>query len=248
MATQGLKTYTSTSAPTRLIGKDDDVTALYNKQYPNASQATPNTYAQSKDQIDQMSLRDRLWDAFNFIYGQQRRASVEQSLNQISQKARNDLSRGMQRSSYGAATEANMRNKMVEAQNDIYSQQLAAYEQALLNVEQQEREQENWQKEFDENVRQFNIIHGIGTGGGGGSGGSGGSSSRSGNGSTQQPKTEADIVKALKDKLGSSDFSNAMNLAGNTSYATYGGNTKVSATTGRAAELNKRTSNINMTR
>ena len=203
MATQGLKTYTSTSAPTRLIGKDDDVTALYNKQYPNASQATPDTYAQSKEQIDQMSLRDRLWDAFNFTYGQQRRASDEQFANQISQQNRGMVSRGMQRSSYGAATEANMRNKQVQAQNDIYGQQLAAYEQALLNVEQQEREAEQWQKEFEEGQRQFNILHPQDVGGGGGEGSSGGRRGSGKKNTTDAMNFNQSQLNALKALAGS---------------------------------------------
>lgn len=189
---------------TNKIATNNDYTATWNQAYPNSSRAASVNLAQTQADVDNETIRDRLWNAFDFAYGQQRRASDEQFANQIGQQNRNMVSRGMQRSSYGAATEANMRNKQVQAQNDIYGQQIAAYEQALLNVEQQEREQENWQKEFDENVRQFNIIHGIGTGGGGGGGGGGSSSSRSGSGNNKQLKTEADIAKALKDKLGNS--------------------------------------------
>lgn len=152
----------------RTIAKDDDLTALWNKAYPNASVAPADTMAQTQQAVDDMTLRDRIWDSTNFAYGLQRRQSDEAYASQIGQQNRNMLSRGMQRSSYGAATEANLRNKQVQAQNDIYGQQIAAYEQALMNVEQQEQEQSNWEKQFAESVRQFNVLHPQNVGGGGG--------------------------------------------------------------------------------
>ena len=156
----------------RTIAKDDDLIALWNKAYPNASVANADTLAQTQQAVDDMTLRDRIWDAFNYTYGVQRRQSDEAYASQISKQNNSMLNRGMQRSSYGAATEANLRSKQVQAQNDIYSQQIAAYEQALMNVEQQEQEQANWEKQFAESVRQFDILHpqqaAVGGGGGGG--------------------------------------------------------------------------------
>lgn len=165
------------------LASAQDLIATWNRAYPNSSRADSSNLAQTKTDVDNMTLRDRLWDAFNFAYGQQSREFKEQSNNEISQQGRRDLSRGMQRSSYGAATEANMRNKQLQGLQDIYGQQIAAYEQALLNVEQQEREAEQWQKEFDEQVRQFNILHpqDVGGGEGGSSGGRRGSGKKTTN-------------------------------------------------------------------
>ena len=127
------------------VAKKDDVTSLWNQAYPEASTAPTNTLAKSQADVDAMSIRDRLWDSSNFTYGQQRLES-DRSFDQAMSQLDNQLiGRGMQRSSYGAATSANLANKKIEAQKQIYGAQIADYENRLMQVEQQE-----------EATRQFN--------------------------------------------------------------------------------------------
>lgn len=130
------------------MATNNDLNSLWYQAYPEASTAPTNTLAKSQSDVDAMSGRDRLWQALDYGYGIQRRASDESYAQAISQQDRAALSRGMQRSSYNAATTANLRNKQVQAQNDIYGSQIAAYAQGLQTLEEQERQQGNWEKEF----------------------------------------------------------------------------------------------------
>lgn len=114
------------------------------------------TTAKTRDDVDSMSKRDRLWDSLNYSYGKKAERSDEQFRQAYSQADRQMLSRGMQRSSYGAQTLANLDQKRVEARNDIDSELIADYENRLQDIEQQEQQQANWQKQFDEGVRQYN--------------------------------------------------------------------------------------------
>lgn len=127
------------------LARNDDLTRLWNQAYPEASTAPTNTLAKSQSDVDAMSVRDRLWDSLDYTYGQQRKESDKAFRQANSQLNNAMLQRGMQRSSFGAANNANLAAKQIEAQNDIYSQQIADYEKALLQVEQQ-----------DEATRQFN--------------------------------------------------------------------------------------------
>lgn len=152
---------------------DNDLQTLWNQAYPSASAAdNPGTLASGQSDVDKMTVRDRLWDSMNYTYGQQRRASDQAYANAISQQDRQALSHGMQRSSYNAATQANMRNQQVQAGNNIYAQQIADYEKQLYQIERDQVADQQWQTQFDESVRQFNILHPQVTGGGGGGGGS----------------------------------------------------------------------------
>lgn len=127
------------------LARNDDLTRLWNQAYPEASTAPTNTLAKSQADVDAMSVRDRLWDSLDYTYGQQRKENDKAFRQANSQLNNAMLQRGMQRSSFGAANNANLAAKQIEAQNDIYSQQIADYEKALLQVEQQ-----------DEATRQFN--------------------------------------------------------------------------------------------
>jgi len=114
------------------------------------------TTAKTKADVDNMTDEERLWDSLNHAYGQQQEASDASYNRAISQTDRQMLSRGMQRSSYGAQTLANLRNQQVKAQNDIESAKIADYENRLHQIQQDRQQQENWQASFDENQRQFN--------------------------------------------------------------------------------------------
>lgn len=114
------------------------------------------TTARTRADVDNMTARDRLWDSLSYSYGKKRENSDEQFRQAYSQADRQMLSRGMQRSSYGAQTLANIDKQRVDAQNDIFDAQIADYENRLRDIENQEQEQARWQAQFDEGVRQYN--------------------------------------------------------------------------------------------
>lgn len=116
----------------------------------------PSTVARTKTDVDNMDKRQRLWDSLDYSYGVKADRSDEQFRQAYSQADRQMLGRGMQRSSYGAQTLANLDQQRLRARNDIESEKIADYENRLQDVEQQEQQQANWQAQFDEGVRQFN--------------------------------------------------------------------------------------------
>lgn len=115
-----------------------------------------NTTARNKDQVDQMSTRDRLWDSLNYSYGKKREDSEKQYRKAYSQADNQLLGRGMQRSSYGAQTLANLDKERVDASNDIWDTQIADYENRLQDLENQEWQRGYQERQFAESQRQFN--------------------------------------------------------------------------------------------
>ena len=106
------------------------------------------TIAKNQQDVDELSAKDRLWDSLDYTYGQKREQSDKAYDEAIAASDRQLMSRGMQRSSYGAQTLANMQQKKIEAGNDIESQKIADYENRLAQVEQQDLENERWEKQF----------------------------------------------------------------------------------------------------
>lgn len=113
------------------------------------------TTARNKQDVDNMNARDRTWDSLNYSYGVKREASDKSYDQAYSQADRQLLSRGMQRSSYGAQTLANISKQKIDAQQNIYDQQIADYENRLYQIERDEKSDQQWQMQFDEGVRQF---------------------------------------------------------------------------------------------
>ena len=114
-----------------------------------------NTTARNRQDVDSMDVRDRLWDSLNYSYGVKRENSDKSFDQAYSQADRQALSRGMQRSSYNNQTLANIANQKVEAQNAIYNEQIADYENRLYQIERDEEADRQWQASFDEGVRQY---------------------------------------------------------------------------------------------
>ena len=114
------------------------------------------TTAKTKDEVEQMSTKDRLWDSLNHTYGLQREEIGRNYDKAYSQADRQALSRGMQRSSYNAANLANINQQRNTALDQNYANQIADYENRLTQQEQQDLENERWDKQFTEGVRQFN--------------------------------------------------------------------------------------------
>lgn len=106
------------------------------------------TTARTKADVDSMSKKDRLWDSLNYSYGKKRESSDKSYDQAYSQADRQALGRGMQRSSYNAQNLANINQRKVEAQNDIWDSQIADYENRLGQLEQQEEEADRWERQF----------------------------------------------------------------------------------------------------
>ena len=113
--------------------------------FTNQPQAT--TAAEVNDQ----DARTRLWQSLNDTYGQQRKDSAEQYAKAYAQADRQALSRGMQRSSYNNQTLANIAQKGIEANNNIYNAQSADYQNRIGEIERQEKEEEWREREFAAN-------------------------------------------------------------------------------------------------
>ena len=114
------------------------------------------TTAQTKEEADEMSVRDRLWDSMNYSYGQKLEQSNASYDKAISQNDRAMLARGMQRSSLSAQTRAGLMNQKIDAEQRIESEKIADYENRLYQIERDEIEDAFKNKQFDEGVRQFN--------------------------------------------------------------------------------------------
>lgn len=109
------------------------------------------TVARTKQDVDNMTKQDRLWDSLNHAYGQQRESSDKSFDRAYSQADRQALSRGMQRSSYNAQNLANINQQKIEAQNNIWNNQIADYENRLGALESEEAEAERWERQFEAN-------------------------------------------------------------------------------------------------
>lgn len=214
-------------------------------------------------------------------YDKQREASRKEYEQAYSQADRQQLSRGMQRSSYTAQVLANLTQQGAEAQQDLWdaqgtaegnvdaqrtqlaaqlAEQLSQYSaseaadvlarikeledqeyergqtseqyknslsaqiyQFMYQAEQDKIAQDQWQKEFDENVRQWNAQYG-----GTGSSGSSGSSSGSGSSGSSSSST-----KSASSSLYNTDaLLNALNKSYNTLTSGSVGSAIKSATSG----------------
>lgn len=117
---------------------------------------TQQPQAKTAQDVNGQDARTRLWQSLDYAYGDQRRKSDQQYAQAVAQADRQALGRGMQRSSYNAQTLANLRQKGIEANNDITSAQIADYQNRIGQIEQQEKEDERWERQFAEQQRQYN--------------------------------------------------------------------------------------------
>ena len=116
---------------------------------------TQQPQAKTAQDVNGQDARTRLWQSLDYAYGDQRRKSDQQYAQAVAQADRQALGRGMQRSSYNAQTLANLRQKGIEANNDITSAQIADYQNRIGQIEQQEKEDERWERQFAEQQRQY---------------------------------------------------------------------------------------------
>lgn len=114
------------------------------------------TTARNQQDVNNMSARERLWDSLNYSYGKKREESDKSFAKAYSQAVNQGIKTGMQRSSYGAQTLANINKQQIDAQNDIYDSLIADYENRVYQLERDELEDAWKQKQFDESQRQYN--------------------------------------------------------------------------------------------
>ena len=92
--------------------------------------------------------KQRLLDSLDYTYGRKQELSNKSYDKSISQTDNAMLGRGMQRSSYAQQVLANMAKEKIQAAGDIESEKIAAYNTGVNQLEQQEREQQNWEKNY----------------------------------------------------------------------------------------------------
>ena len=113
------------------------------------------TTARTKSDVDNMDARTRLYDSLSYTYGKKKEASDESYRKAYSQADNSLLARGMQRSSYGQQTLANINQQKIRAQGEIDDALIADYENRLYQLERDEKADEQWERQFAENQRQY---------------------------------------------------------------------------------------------
>lgn len=121
--------------------------ATTKKQY-DPNDFTNQDQAMSKADVDSQDSKTRLWQSMNYTYGKQRDDIAKNYDKAISQQDNAMLARGMQRSSYGAQIRSGLMNDSIEAQNDNYAAQIADYQSRIGQLEQQEKEDERWERQY----------------------------------------------------------------------------------------------------
>lgn len=109
---------------------------------------TNQPQAMTAEDVNNQDARTRLWQSLNYSYGQQRKQSDEQYAKAQAQSWQQAFARGMQRSSYASAVAANLAKQGIDANNNIYAAQIADYQNRLGQLEQQEKEDERWERQF----------------------------------------------------------------------------------------------------
>lgn len=142
------------------------------------------TTAKIRGEADRMSAADRLWDSLNYSYGKKGESIGKEYDRLYSQTDNQMLGRGMQRSSYGAQTLANIGQRRAEALADNQAALIADYESRLLQAEQQDEANRQWEAQFQFQQEQADLAQQnwekefeqkYGNSGGGSGGGRGGS-------------------------------------------------------------------------
>ena len=114
-----------------------------------------STVARNKQDVDKMDRSQRLYDSLNYSYDK-KGEKLSKQYDQAKSSADNQLlSRGMQRSSYGMQTLANIDKQKLDALDDNYNTMIADYENRLMDLEQQDIANEQWERQFAEGQRQY---------------------------------------------------------------------------------------------
>jgi hypothetical protein len=121
----------------------------------NPNDVTTAAQATGPYRVDRQDARTRLWQSFDTTYNDAIRDSNRQYEQNYAQADLQAQSRGMGRSSYNNQTLANINTEKANAATRLNEQKIAAYQQALNNLEQQEQQQANWQAQMDQANQQF---------------------------------------------------------------------------------------------
>ena len=113
--------------------------------------------ARTRADVEAQSTKDRLWESLDYSYGQQRKANDRSYDQAYSQADRQLLSRGMQRSSYGAQTLANINQQRIDSNNNIWAAQIADYQNRLKDAEDTDWQRDFQERQFAEGQRQFDV-------------------------------------------------------------------------------------------
>lgn len=113
--------------------------------------------ARTKQEVEQQSTRDRIWEAMDYGYGKKREALEQNYAKSYSAADRQLLSRGMQRSSYGAQTLANINQERDKALGDVWSEQIADYQNRLTDQEDKEWQRAFQERQLEQNQNQFEL-------------------------------------------------------------------------------------------
>lgn len=116
--------------------------------YTNQPQAT------TAEDVNNQDARTRLWQSLSYGYNNQLKQSNKAYDQAYSQANRQALKTGMQRSSYTNQMLANLDQQRIEANNNILSAQIADYQNRIGEIENQEKEDERWERQFAETQKQ----------------------------------------------------------------------------------------------
>lgn len=121
-----------------------------------ATNTVLQTQARTQQDVLDMDKANRLWDSMNYTYGVARQDLEKQYDRAFSQQDNAALKRGMQRSSYNNQTLANLRQAGLDAQQKNWNEQIADYENRLIDQENTDWTHAFQERSFDEGVRQYN--------------------------------------------------------------------------------------------
>ena len=112
---------------------------------------TQNPQAQTVNDVLNQDTYTRGYQSVMYPYMQQIEKSNKAYDKEIANSDMRALARGMQRSSYNIATQANLGKEKVNAANEIANTGIAAFQNWMNQQEQQEKENERWEREFAAN-------------------------------------------------------------------------------------------------
>ena len=104
--------------------------------------------AKTKQDVQNQSSRERVWDELEAKYSQERAESDKAYDQNKAAFTRGLIATGKQRSSYGSQIAANYDKEKINAQNKSYENQIAAYQSALNTIEQQEADERYRQQQL----------------------------------------------------------------------------------------------------
>ncbi|MBP5727725.1 MAG: hypothetical protein J6Y48_11695 [Clostridia bacterium] len=115
---------------------------------------TKEKQAKTVEDVNNQDARTRLWQSLNTTYSNQMDESDKAYDKSISQQNNAMLARGMGRSSYASQIAANMYTEKNNARNRLGEALIADYQNRISDIENQEKEDERWERQFAETQKQ----------------------------------------------------------------------------------------------